>query len=109
MPTTAWTPASRQARTLATAVSGVVKSTTTSASASDLGELDPEGRVGLRGQLHVLGALDRLADGLAHAAGGPGGDDADHAATRLSLTGARASRKQASPRPTQAAESRSAP
>src|SRR5829696_2900339 len=33
VPTTAWTPASRQARALASAVSGVVKSTTTSASA----------------------------------------------------------------------------
>ena len=44
VPTTAWTPASRQARTLASAVSGVVKSTTTSASPSTSAELDPERR-----------------------------------------------------------------
>ena len=109
VPTTAWTPASRQARTLPSAVSGVREVDDDVGVAEHVGQLDAERRVGPRRQLHVLGALDRLADGLAHPPGGAGDDDPDHAATSSSLTGASALRKQSSSRPTQAAESRSAP
>ena len=63
----------------ASAVSGRVKSTTTSASRQHLGERRAERRVGAAGQLHVVGALDRVADGRAHAPGGAGDGDADHA------------------------------
>jgi hypothetical protein len=73
------------------------------------GQLDSERRVGPAGQDGVLGPLDRLADRLAHAPGGARDGDPDHAATRLSLTGASALRKRSSSAPTQAAESRSAP
>src|SRR4029077_9212074 len=72
------------------------------------GKLDTQCRGGFRGQLHVLRAFYRLTDGLAHAAGRAGDRDLDHAATRLSLTGANALRKQSSSRPTQAAARRSA-
>ena len=109
VPTTAWTPASRQARTLPSAVSGTVKSTTTSASPSTSASSTPSAGIGPAGQVRVLGALDRLADRLAHAPGGAGDRDPDHAATRLSLTGASAARKRSSSAPTQAAERRSAP
>ena len=109
VPTTAWTPASRQARTLAERGVGDGEVDDDVGLAEHLGQLDPERRVGPAGQLHVLGALDRLADRLAHAPGGAGDRDPDHAATRLSLTGASAARKRSSSAPTQAAESRSAP
>ena len=69
----------RRRETLSSAVSGVVKSTTTSASPSTSAELDAERRVGPAGELHVVGALDRLADRRAHAPGGAGDDDPDHA------------------------------
>ena len=109
VPTTTWTPASRQARTLPSAVSGTVKSTTTSASPSTSASSTPSAGSALPARIDVLGALDRLADRLAHAPGGAGDRDPDHAATRLSLTGASACRKRSSSAPTQAAERRSAP
>ena len=65
--------------------------------AEHLGELDPERRVGPAGQLHVLGALDRLADGLAHPPGGAGDGDPDHAATRA-LADRRQRRRGSAPR-----------
>ena len=73
------------------------------------GQLDPQRRVGLGRQGHVRGALDRLADRLAHAARGTGDDYRGHAATRRAKTGASAARKRSSSAPTQAAESRSEP
>ena len=76
--------------------------------AEHVGQLDPERRVRPAGQLHAFGRLDGLADRLAHAPGGAGDGDPDHAATRASLTGASAARKRPSSAPTQAAESRSA-
>ncbi len=109
VPTTTCTPAARQASALASAVSGVVKSTTTSASPSTSASSTPRRGIGLAAQLGVLGSLDGFADRLAHAPGGAGDRDLDHAATRVSLTGPRASRKRLSSRPTQAAESRSGP
>ena len=63
-----------------------MKSTTTSASPSTSASSTPSAGSALR-QLHVLGALDRLADRLAHPPGGTGDDDADHAATSASLPG----------------------
>ena len=100
-------------RMLAAAASGVVKSTTTSASPSSSPSACPERGVGPSGELHVVGALDRLADGLAHPPGGARDDDADHgrsAARRRSSRERRARRRRGSaPRrgPTQAAAKRS--
>ena len=61
VPTTQCTPASRQRRALWSAVSGWVKSTTTSA-AEDVLERQAQRQVRAPDELHVLGALDRCAD-----------------------------------------------
>ena len=90
-------------------MSGVLKSTMTSAVVEDLLELDPEAGIGPPGELHVLGALDGAADGLTHPPRRSGDSDLDHAVLRNSLTGASALRKQSSSEPMQAAERRSAP
>ena len=66
-----------------------------------------ERRIGTAHQLHVVGTLDRLADGLAHAARSAGDADPDHAAASASLTEALASLKSSSWGPMQAAERRS--
>ena len=65
---------------LATPVSGSVKSTTHVGVAEHVRERRAERRVGAADELHVLGALDRRADGLPHAPRGAGDGDADHAA-----------------------------
>ena len=75
-------PRCTHASAFASAVSGCVKSTTTSALArAPRRASTAEQRVGAAGELHVLGALDRRADRLAHAPGGAGDGDADHAGT----------------------------
>ena len=60
------------------AVSGVVKSTTTSASARTSASSRPERGIGAPGELHVVGALDRLADGLPMRPAAPETTDPDH-------------------------------
>ena len=60
--------------------------------------------MGTTGQLHVVGALDRTADRLPHAAGRAGDDYSDHAASACETERA-AWRKQSSSLPTQAAAS----
>jgi hypothetical protein len=42
-----------------------------------LGEGRLQSRVGAAGEMHVDGAVDRFAHGLAHTASGPGDDYAD--------------------------------
>ena len=63
--------------------------------------------IGTAHQVHVVGALDRLDDGLPHAARSAGDADPDHAAASASLTEALASLKSSSWGPMQAAERRS--
>ena len=86
--------ASRQARALASAVSGVEKSTTTSASPSTSASAVSSSGSARPDQRHVLGALHRAADRLAHAPGGAGDGDVDHAAAASAgLTASSAERK----------------
>ena len=109
VPTTAWTPAARQARTLSSAVSGVREVDDDVGLAEHVGELDPERRVGRAASSMSSAPSTASQTVCAHPPGGARDDDPDHAATRASLTGASAVRKRSSSRPTQAAESRSAP
>ena len=97
-----WVPASIAARMLSGAASGVVKSTTTSRSPTDVRELDSQLRVDASGQLHVIGSLDRLARRRPHPAGSAGDADPDHAAS-ASETAPTACLKHASSLPMQAA------
>ena len=62
-------------------------------SVEELTERGAELRIGAADQLHVLGALDRPADRLAHPTRGPRHRDPDHAAT--TVTGESASSKRA--------------
>ena len=87
VPTTVSTPASKHSLTLARAVSGTVKSTTTSASGAPR-RARSQGRIGAPAQLQAVGLLDRFADGRARFAGGTGDRDPGNTATRASLTGA---------------------
>ena len=97
------------AATLASAVSGTVKSTTTSASPSTSASSTPSAGSALPVSSMSSAPSTASQTACAHAPGGAGDRDPDHAATRLSLTGASALRKRSSSAPTQAAESRSAP
>ena len=72
-----------------------------------LAERGIEGRISLPRELHVVGTLDRLDDGLTHAARSAGDADPDHAAASASLTEPLASLKSSSWGPMQAAERRS--
>ena len=109
VPTTACTPACTASRTLATAVSGRVKSTTTSASPSTLASAVLERRVGAARQPQVLGRFHRGAHGLPEAARGPGDRDPDHAAATtvaLGQTSSTAPRNASSSGPMPAADRR---
>ena len=114
VPTTAWTPASRQAAALTGAVSGVREVDDHLGAGEHIANAASQGGIGATGELHVLGAGDGFADRLAHPPRSAGDGYAHrltgwsaHAATRLSLTLGAASRKSFSSRPTAAAESRS--
>ena len=78
VPITTCTPASIAASALSSATSGVREVDDHVGLGEQLGERGFEQRVGAPGELHVLGAGDGLADGLAHAPLGAGHDDADH-------------------------------
>ena len=81
-PTTAWTPASTALTAFSNTVSGVENSTITSAPSSASSSETPELGIGLGGDLHPVGGLDRLHDRRAHAPGGAGDGDADHVKLR---------------------------
>ena len=109
VPTTAWTPGLETGADVAEGGVGDGEVDDDVGLAEHVGQLDAEGGIGPAGQNGVLSGLDGLADRLSHAPGGARDRDPDHAATRLSLTGASACRKRSSSAPTQAAERRSAP
>ena len=96
----------RQSTGVRGAVSGVVKSTTTSASPRTSRELDAERRVRPAGELEVVGALDRLADGRCPS--GPRRRRRRRGSCRRRAPGSpapAAARKRSSSAPMQAAES----
>ena len=80
VPITTCTPARKQASAFSSAVSGRVKSTTTSALRQHLRERRSEQRIRAPHELHVLGALDRGAHRLAHASRRAGDRHPDHPA-----------------------------
>ena len=97
VPITTCTPASTHASALSSAVSGRVKSTTTSQSPRIVGQRRVERRVGAAGELQVVGRLDGRADRLAQPPGGAGDADPDHcthaASASVGDTGSSAARK----------------
>ena len=82
VPTTACTPAATAARTLSSAGVGLREVDEHVGVAEHVGDRGVERGVGAAGQLHVVGALDRAAHRLPHAAGGAGHGDADACARR---------------------------
>ena len=86
VPTTAWTPAARQARDVVERRLRGREVDDDVGVAEHVGELGVERRVGAAGELQVVGALDRLADGLPHPPGGAGDGDPDHAVECLATS-----------------------
>ena len=93
VPITTWTPAATASWALATAVVGdrEVDQHVGPAVGQRLASAQVQRRIGPGHQLHVVGAVDRLADGLAHPPGRARDRDADRRAGRRAAIGGSAS------------------